>query len=213
VRLGDGGFGFISPDGKWVVSRDGSPAKLVLLPTGVGEPRQLTDDKIDHFNIAWMPDGKSILYSSAEEGHQARTYMLAIDGGAPRPLTPEGTVGFLVTPDSRFLLASDIKRQRWLYPIAGGEPQKFTIAAEPNERVMTFFDGGKSVLVRTTTVPVKVTKIDIASGRRDSWKEIAPPDPAGVNSLPSLRFSADGKAYAYSAGRLISDLYVVDGLK
>src|SRR5579871_4190658 len=26
VRLGDGGFGFISPDGKWVVSRNGSPA-------------------------------------------------------------------------------------------------------------------------------------------------------------------------------------------
>ncbi len=213
VRLGDGGFGFISPDGKWVVSRDRSPAKLVLLPTGVGEPRQLTDDKIDHFNVAWMPDGKSILYSSAEEGHLARTYMLAIDGGTPRPLTPEGTIGVLVTPDSRFLLASDTKRQRWLYPIAGGEPQKFSVPIEPNERVMTFFDGGKSLLVRTATVPVKVTRIDIATGRRNPWKEIAPPDPAGVNSLPSLKFSADGKAYAYSAGRLISDLYVVDGLK
>ncbi len=213
VRLGDGGFGFISPDGKWVVSRDGAPAKLVLLPTGVGEPRPLTDDKVDHFNVAWMPDGQSILYSSAEEGHRPRTYLLAIDGGTPRPLTPEGTAGALVTPDSRFLLAMDAKRQRWLYPIAGGEPQKFNAVIEANERVMTFFDGGKSLLVRTATVPTRVTRIDIATGRRDPWKEIAPPDPAGVSSLPSLKFSADGKAYAYSVGRLISDLYVVDGLK
>ena len=53
IRLGDGGFGSLSPDGQWVVSTVGAPAKLMLLPTGVGEPKQLTDDKIDHFNVAW----------------------------------------------------------------------------------------------------------------------------------------------------------------
>jgi serine/threonine protein kinase len=31
--------------------------------------------------------------------------------------------------------------------------------------------------------------------------------------FPSLRFSADGKSYAYSLGRMLSDLYVVDGPK
>ena len=64
VRLGDGGFAALSPDGQWVLSSVGSPAKLVLLPTGVGEPRQLTDDKTDHFNFAWLPDSKSIVYSA-----------------------------------------------------------------------------------------------------------------------------------------------------
>jgi hypothetical protein len=28
-----------------------------------------------------------------------------------------------------------------------------------------------------------------------------------------MRFSADGKSYAYSIGRILSDLFVVDGLK
>jgi len=34
-----------------------------------------------------------------------------------------------------------------------------------------------------------------------------------VQSMPGLRFSADVKSYAYSTGRILSDLYVVDGLK
>ena len=213
VRLGDGGFGALSPDGKWVLASVGSPAKLVLLPTGVGEPRQLTDDKTDHFNFAWLPDSKSIIYSAAESGHPARSYLLATQGGTPRPITPEGTIGGLPTPDGKFVLAIDAKRARWLYPIAGGEPVKLNFVPNPDERIMGFFDGGKSLLVRTASVPVKVTRVDIATGRREPFKEIMPADPAGVQAIPTLRFSADGKSYAYSVGRILSDLFVVDGLK
>jgi Tol biopolymer transport system component len=213
IRLGEGSFGNLSPDGQWVLAAVGSPAKLVLLPTGVGEARQLTDDKTDHLSSIWLPDSKSIVFSAAEPGHSRRTYLLDIQGGTPRAITPEGITGGLITPDGKFLLAVDGKRQRWLYPIAGGEPQKFSILPNPNERIMRFFDGGKSVLLRTSTVPVQVTRVDIATGHRELWKEIAPADPAGVQSIPSLKFSEDGKSYAYSVGRILSDLYVVDGLK
>ena len=213
VRLGDGGFGALSPDGKWVVAAVGSPAKLVLLPTGVGEPRQLTDNEVDHFNCAWMPDSKSIIYGSAESGHGPRNYLLDIQGSAPRALTPENTIGSLISPDGKFLLAMDGKRERWLYPIAGGDPQKFSVVPNANERTMAFSSDGKSVFLRTATVPVQITRVDIATGKRELWKEIVPADPAGAQSIPSVRFSADGKSYAYSVGRILSDLYVVDGLK
>ena len=213
VRLGEGGFGALSPDGQWVLSAVGAPAKLTLLPTGVGEPRQLTDNKTNHFNYAWMPDSKSIVFSSAEPGHPPRTYLLDLQGGSPRAITPEGTVGGFVSPDGKFLLAIDGKRQRWLYPLAGGDPQKFNVVPNPNERIMGFFPDGKSLRLRSATVPVQITRVDIATGRRELWKEIAPADPAGVQSIPSIRFSADGKSYAYSVGRILSDLYVVDGLK
>ena len=213
VRLGDGAFAALSPDGQSVLSSVGAPAKLVLLPTGVGEARALTDDKVDHFNFAWMPDSKSIVYAAAEPGHGPRSSLLDLQGGAPRALTPEGTVGLFVSPDGKFLLATDSKHWSWLYPIAGGEPQKLNVIPQPNERVMGFFDGGKSVLLRTSTVPVQITRIDLATGRRQLWKEIVPADTAGVQSIPIIRFSADGKSYAYSMGRLLSDLYVVDGLK
>jgi hypothetical protein len=55
--------------------------------------------------------------------------------------------------------------------------------------------------------------VDLATGHREVWREIALADPAGAQSITSVHFSADGKSYAYSTLRVLSDLYVVDGLK
>ncbi len=213
VRLGDGGFAALSPDGRYVISSVGAPAKLVLLPTGVGETRELTDSKTDHYGMAWMPDSKSFIFSTEESGHGPRTYLQSIEGGATRPLTPEGTVGSLISPDGKYLGAGDDKHQRWLYPIAGGEPQKVNITVAPEESVMAFANDGKALLVRTRTLPVRISRVDIATGRREPWKTIAPADTAGLKSIPGLRFSTDGKSYAYSTFRILSDLFVVDGMK
>jgi eukaryotic-like serine/threonine-protein kinase len=213
VRLGEGGFGTLSPDGKWVLATVGTPGKVVLLPTGVGEPKQLTDYKVDHFALGWAPDSKAIIVSYAEANHGPRTYWLDIQSGNARAMTPEGIVGFLVSPDGKSVLCANSARQRWLYPLNGGEPQKLDVPINPNERVMGFFPDGKSLRLRTNTVPVQITRVDIASGHRELVREIAPADPAGVVNIPTIKFSADGKSYAYSVGRTLSDLYVVDGLK
>jgi hypothetical protein len=78
---------------------------------------------------------------------------------------------------------------------------------------MGFFPDGNSLRVRNRSIPIQVSRIDLTTGHREPWKEIMPADPAGVQSIFSLRFSNDGKAYAYSLNRIQSDLYVVDGLK
>jgi Tol biopolymer transport system component len=213
IRLGDGGFGALSPDGQWVVALVGAPPKLMLLPTGVGEPRQLTDDKNDHFNVAWLPDNKSIIYSSTEPGHGVRTYVLDVQGGKPRAFTPEGTSAYRVTPDGRMVLGRDQQRQLWLCPVAGGEPQKVNFNLNSDEFVLGFSADGKSLLAVTRGVPLKIALVDLATGRRQPWKEIAHADLAGAQGIPTIKFSADGKSYAYSTLRVLSDLYVVDGLK
>ncbi len=213
IRLGEGGFAALSPDGKSVISVVGAPGKLVLLPAGVGETRQLTDDAADHFNPKWLPDSKSFVFSSVEQGHGPRTYMQSIEGGSARPITPEGTAGVLITRDGKALLALDRKREGWLYPIAGGEPQKLAFLPQANERMMDFTSDGNGLLVRSIGIPLRITRIDLATGRREPWKEIVPGDTAGLQSIPSIRLSADGKAYAYSGIRILSDLYVVGGMK
>lgn len=213
VRLGDGSSGFLSPDGKWVLAETGSPRKLIVLPTGIGEPKQLTDNKTDHRNSAWLPDGKSIVFSAAEPGHEVRTYLLDLEGRSPRALTPEGTVGSVVSPDGRFLLARDAEGKRWLYPMDGGKPQSLDLGIKPDEVVMGFSTDGKSLRVRARSIPVEIFNIDVASGHREPWKEIIPTDPAGAQMVFRILFSADGKSYAYSVSRVLSDLYVVDGLK
>ena len=214
VRLGEGGFGFLSPDGQWVISGVGSPTKLVLLPTGVGEPRQLTDDKLDHSFAIWLPDSKSIVFVASEPGHAPRTYLVDIQGGTPRALTPEGLFGAAITLDGKQVLVVDTtKHQLWLYPIAGGDPQKLNITLGANENLLAYTPDGKGILVAAPAVPLKIERLDLATAQRRPWKEIAPADPAGVQGVVIIRLSADQKAYAYTILRVLSDLFVVDGLK
>jgi hypothetical protein len=40
-----------------------------------------------------------------------------------------------------------------------------------------------------------------------------PPDPAGVEYVGPVLPTPDGKAYVYGYRRLLSDLYLVEGLK
>jgi Tol biopolymer transport system component len=213
VRLGDGNTGYLSPDGKWVVSIVGSPGKLLLLPTGVGDSRQLTDDKTDHNVAAWLPDSKTIVFTATEPGHAPRTYLLDIQGETPRALTPEGTAGTLVTPDGKQIIASDVKHQIWLYPIAAGDPQRLNVTLGSEDFMAGLSPDGKSLLVVMPGIPAKIERVDLATGRRVPWKELAPADLAGVQSIAGVKLGANGKSYAYSALRILSDLYVVDGLK
>ena len=52
-----------------------------------------------------------------------------------------------------------------------------------------------------------------SSGERRPWKEVTPPELAGVYSIIELQITPDGKSYFYSYTRLLSQLYLVRGLK
>ena len=54
--------------------------------------------------------------------------------------------------------------------------------------------------------------MDLSTGRRDPWRSLMPADGGGVSLIVPLP-TPSGDAYAYSYGRTLSDLYVVDGLK
>jgi len=195
-----------------VLATAGSPTKLMLLPIGVGEPRLVLNTDMGVYEPNWLPDGKAIVYTGIESGGRSRTYFLDLRGGTPRALAPPGFYGSNISPDGKVVLLRDENRQCWLYPISGGEPQKLNLVLNPNEFVLGFVDQGRSLLVRTANVPAQVFRVNVATGHRELWKEIAPADPAGVQTIAAMAFSADGKSYAYSVSRELSDLYVVSGL-
>jgi len=55
--------------------------------------------------------------------------------------------------------------------------------------------------------------VDAATGRREQWANIQPLDPAGIMSLNLTNFvvTPDGRGYAYTWHRAVSDLYLVEG--
>jgi hypothetical protein len=59
----------------------------------------------------------------------------------------------------------------------------------------------------------RISLLDLSSGRRTFWKELKPFDAAGSSMILNVVMTPDGKSYAYSYGQMLSDLYLVEGLK
>jgi hypothetical protein len=60
---------------------------------------------------------------------------------------------------------------------------------------------------------VKIYRLNIVTGQRQLFKEVTPTDVTGLCGLNHIILSADGRSYVYGYTRLLSDLYLVKGLK
>jgi eukaryotic-like serine/threonine-protein kinase len=219
VRLGEGTALCFSHDLKWVATTlPRAVSQLILLPIGPGQPRELPQGKINYEDGRLLPDDKSILFVGSEPGHGVRTYVQPLDGSAlPRAFTPDGIWASAVSPDGSFVAAqSQAEPTPKLYPIAGGEPRAIPgIAA--GELVYHYGADGRHLLIMvneaTPPFPRKVFRIDLASGKRELWRELAPADATGVSGCCALLVSADERSYAYSYSQGQSEMYIIEGLK
>ena len=60
---------------------------------------------------------------------------------------------------------------------------------------------------------MRIDRLDLATGRREPWKEILPADATGVVRVSSVFLAPDGSFYVYAYSRVLSNLYLVEGLK
>jgi Tol biopolymer transport system component len=217
VRLGDGVAQSLSPDGKWALALEHSPSRrLVLLPTGVGQLRPLDTGKLNLIPAgAFLPDGRRILFAANEPGHGPRVYVMDVGGGAPRAFTEEGiTEGAVVSPDGRSVALCGPDRVAKIYPVDGSAAQRIS-GVEPNDVPIQWSADGKSLYVtRRGELPARVDRLDLATGKKNLWKELMPVDRSGLIRIQEVFVTPDGKSYAYTASRVLaSDLYLVSGLK
>jgi serine/threonine protein kinase len=220
VRLGEGNAMSLSPDGAWALSILPLPdSPLRLLPTGTGERREIQAPGLDlEQAAAWFPDGKRILFAASEKGHGLRLYALGLEGGGPpRPLTPEGILaalpGFAISPDGKSVAAIGPDHKAMLFPVDSGTP-KLIPGVQEKEFPLRFSPDGRWIyLWRRGDVPAVVTRLDLETGKRELWKNLLPADPAGVERISNVLVTPDGKGYVYCYARLLSDLFVVQGLK
>jgi eukaryotic-like serine/threonine-protein kinase len=216
VLLGAGSAQGLSPDGKWaVVTTQDSPPQLRLLPTGAGEARDLSKDKINHNTARWLPDGKRILFSGNEPDKGVRLYVLDVDSGKTTPITPEGVHGnaFVISPDSRYVAGVGPDQKGYLYPVAGGDP-RLVNGLEAGEQPVTWSADGRSLYIyQPGELPAKVYSLDLQSGKRTLWKQLMPSDPAGVENIGPILLTPDAKTCVYGYHRMLADLYLVEGLK
>ena len=216
IRLGlkDAFADHLSPDGRTVLATTESGRQLLLVPSGAGDPHALPAHGIASYSgAAWFPDGRRILFSGREQGRDLRSYVQDVDDGPPRALTPENTRALSVSPDGEWAAAIGPGQGISLWPVAGG-PSRPVSGSEPGDRPISWSADGRSLwLFRRGEVPGQVFRLDIDTGRRSLWKTLAPADREGVYSITEFRTTPSGHAYFYSYTRLLSQLYLVRGLR
>jgi eukaryotic-like serine/threonine-protein kinase len=213
IPLGEGMAGDLSPDGKWA-STDVGYSQILLLPTGAGTVRRIDKGGIERYGhmIHWMPDSKQIIFTGNMPGHGVRCFIQSIDGGAPKPLTPEGVGNCAVSPDGQLVIGKDIASIARFYPMDGGAPRDIP-GLLPHETFQWSSDPHILYAYQLKQEPVKVYRLNVITGERQFFREFHPNDVTGLCDMSHIIFSADGRAYVYSYIRMLSELYVVKGLK
>jgi hypothetical protein len=214
TRLGEGRAYGLSPDGKWALAVIDTPPQLFIYPTGPGEARRLARGDLEAYQSAgWFPDSKSILVVGNEAGKDPRCFAQDVSGGPPRPITPEGTTAGTVSPDGQRILFSKPGGTYFIQRVEGGTDQAVP-GLIPDDQVIRWGAEGKSVYVyRPTTVPFRLERLDLASGRRVLVREVATADRTGVLYGLGAALTDDAKSYAYNYKRMTSQLFVVAGAR
>jgi len=217
VRIGDGYGDAISPDGKYVLGHNG--AKLVVVPTGSGESRELKTDGAFDLGAAWFPDGRRVVVAGALPKKGYQLHIIDTLDESVKPLSPENIWGdayrpFAVSPDGHYVAGMTTQQTIALYPVDTAAEPSIVPGIEPGEVPIAWSaDAGSLFIYRPTTLPAQVTRVTLATGAREPWKQFSPTDPAGVYKIAPICITPDGTAYAYDALRMLGDLYVADGLR
>jgi eukaryotic-like serine/threonine-protein kinase len=217
VRIGDGIGGAISPDGKWLITRPLKVGALSLVPAGAGESRQLTHDNVSYRSVRYFPDGKTLIAEGIEPGRGARDYQIDVNTGASKPITPEGVVGVALSPDAREVAVTgpDGKLGVWtldgsaMRPIPGIDSTYGIVGWTPDGASLYVASRARQTDIETA----KVYRVNIATGKMDFWREFGTNLPTGAAGVSPPRLSGGSNAYAYEYSQVLSQAYVIKGLK
>ena len=216
VRLTDGYAVSLAPDmTRIVASRPGRP-ELRIVPIGPGEPREFIPLSRDFTQIGplrFWPDGKYLVLSGRMRGGELRTYLVDIETGNGRPITPEKVIGSMASPDMRSLAVT-----------ADGELRIFSLDTQnvtpikglaKGDQAIRWSDDGRALFVSRALAPRQrdVARLDLTTGRRDVIATVGAADAAGVTIVSLPVISADGRVFAYRHNQRLSDLFVATGLK
>ncbi len=203
ILLGAGKALALSHDRKWALASLPSPEQhLVLVPTGAGEPRPLPAGDSFPFRATFFPDGQRILVDGLDRSRNRRAFVQKLEGGLPEPFGDPGLDARLVSPDGREIAGVTAEGVPMLYPVDGaGRPRSIPGSLTGDALVQWSSDRRMIWVSRVEEGSLILYRLDLATGRRDRWKRLAPLDPTGFVGYVHWRpvvVARDGRSYAYN---------------
>ncbi len=176
-----------------------------MIPVGPGQPRPIDLAGVGFEGEAPMPvqtstDGRRFAFVGAKPGQGRAVWVVDLDGGAPRKVSPEGAMGAVISPDGSKVVVADRSRGMYVISTAGGVPVP---GAPKNDIPVAWMTDGSAILSWDRTLPPRIFRTDLGSGRRELFRELRPVDPAGT-VYPWLVVSPDGRYYLQRYRRMRS---------
>ena len=213
--MGDGTADTLSPDGKWAISfLPTRPAQVTLLPVGPGQSRKIglpTLERVQN-GTHFLPDGKRIVVNGNEPARPGRTFVVDVNGGKPEPVTPEGVYAALPSPDGKYVVGANTDNQLTLFPLDGGPARPIPNVDHAYLLAQWSADSKAVYVFRQGEVPLKIERLDIATGKMNPVRELVPADLGGVVSIGPVITNVNASEFAYSYYQTLSVLYVISGL-
>jgi Tol biopolymer transport system component len=215
--IGEGETLAISPDGNSALLSSTDYSRFSVAPLGIGSVRTVPNpDGIAYLSIpSWLPDGRRFIVT-AKQGSDTRAFVRDVTTGAGEAFGPAGLhwnqyYGPPVSPDGKFVVLKSVGEQFVRCPLDGGAPMPIP-GLLPDDEPVTWTEDGAALFVVAKSAPTQFVRLDLASGRRTPWLNVAPTDSAGLRfSIASI--TPNGKFWCLSVSKLLTDLYVVDGLR
>jgi Tol biopolymer transport system component len=214
--LGSGAAGGFSADGAWVSGNATDGSNITIFPIGAGKQRVVQPPLVNLITPQFAGSADRLMVRASEKGHGPRYFVIDAATGASRPISEEGvpyTNHAPVSPDGTRVLGLAPDFRPMVFPLSGGAPVPVP-GGLPREYPAGWSSDGRAVYVyRRAGSSNPVYRIDLTSGKRELWKTITAPDPAGITGIAPVIVVMDGKSYAYGVTRILSTLYLVDGFK
>jgi len=218
VHMASGDAVGISPDFSWVMTTSADYQHIFVTPMGMGSPRLIPNpDGIAITGLAsWLPDSRRYVLTGQKGSDPSRGFVCDLETGASKSFGAPGLMwplftGPPISPDGKRVVLQDADGAFTMWPIDGAEgvPVPGTRA---EDQPLTFTEDGAALFVAGRSLPVVIERLELATGQRTPWMTMAPTDRAGLRyAIASI--TPSGKYWALSTAKLLTDLYVVEGLQ
>jgi eukaryotic-like serine/threonine-protein kinase len=212
VQLGPGRFGAISPDGQFAITVGvREPLQLFLVPLGMGETRQLTNDSINHYEAHWLPDNTHFVFAAQETGHGVRGYVQSTRDALAKPITPEGCSPQIVSADGVLILAECVGQAKWRIVSLSGGPALEPKGLRPGDAPLRWTKDNRLWIVnRGPLNSAQILRINPNTGSREPWKEIHLDSFSGIQNAV---ITPDGNTFVHTDWANSGSLRRVFGLR
>jgi Tol biopolymer transport system component len=132
-------------------------------------------------------------------------------------VTPEGFVGLAMSPDGQTMATVDRYGEFYLCSLdKPTEPRPLAGYKDGDVPLQWSTDGRRLFVREGGNLTLRIFALDLSTGAREFWKELAPRDPAVLIDIGTdpgqVRLTPDGKSYAYTYWTFEGELYVAQGL-